>query len=501
MKKSVKRILALLLAALLTVTALSCAKEETPSGNPGNGAPAKTDNPSNPDAPAENPGGTEPGEASEEAAEPAETEWPVPDYSDFVMPEETGELYLYVDAAMGRAVMNPAVERFRELYPGVEVTFEVLSPDEFGTRSETELSAGKGPDLFFFTSVPDIYKTMGTGLFTDLNPYFDADPEIDPGEFVEGVMKGGMFQGRRYLVPICFKSPILVARRSVLDELGIEDLSDFDSLAEAARRYHGAYPDSSLFLDDSSMETWAVNLPDLIQYAGLRFIDYERGLLDCNEERIREIMDLVKLYYDPDYVEYDENKAYRLVTSYMDYGCLAENECLYNYCNDGYYSFSTVKKKLAGMGDEAVAFVPRGENGETTAEIVQMAAIPQGSKNKLNAWRLMKVLLSDEIQTARDASRSGNSIFWAGKPVRLSSLRALFSYDVEYWGFDPEDPEEQKILDEFIALWSSSTVARKLPAILNRYIILELMPYVRGEKTWDDCWKRFVSTLELYASE
>ena len=138
----------------------------------------------------------------------------------------------------------------------------------------------------------------------------------------------------------------------VMDELGIEDPSDFDSLAEAARRYHGAYPDSSLFLDYSAMNTWMVNLPDLIQYAGIRFIDYERGLLDCNEERIREIMDLVKLYYDPDYVEYDENKAYRLVTSYMDYGCLAENECLYNYCNDGYYSFSTVKKKLAGMGDE-----------------------------------------------------------------------------------------------------------------------------------------------------
>ncbi len=492
MKKSIKPILAFLLAAMLTVTALSCAKKETPSADTGNSAPAKTDATADPNGQA-NPNG--------QADTPAETEWPLPDYSDFVMPEDTGKLYLYVDGAMGRAVMNPAVERFRELYPDVEVTYEVLSDDEFSTRSETELPAGAGPDLFFFKSVPDIYKTMGTGLFTDLNPYFDADPEIDPGEFVAGVMRGGMYQGRRYIVPICFKSPILVARRSVLDELGIDDPSDFGNLAEAARRYHEAYPDSSLFLDYSAMNTWMVNLPDLIQYAGLRFIDYERGVLDCDEERVREIMDLVKLYYDPDYVEYDESRADRLISTYMDYGCLVENECLFNYFDDGYQSFSMVKKTLAEMGDEAVAFVPRGWNGETTADIVQMAAIPQGAKNKLNAWRLMKVLLSDEIQAGRDDSRFGNSYFWAGMPVRLSSLRTTFEYDVEYWGFDLKNPAEQKILDEFMTLWSSSTTARKLPSIVNRYIILELMPYVRGEKAWDDCWKRFVSTLELYASE
>ena len=45
MKKSVKRTLALLLAALLSLTVISCAKEETPSGNSGNGAPATTDAP------------------------------------------------------------------------------------------------------------------------------------------------------------------------------------------------------------------------------------------------------------------------------------------------------------------------------------------------------------------------------------------------------------------------------------------------------------------------
>ena len=40
-----------------------------------------------------------------------------------------------------------------------------------------------------------------------------------------------------------------------------------------------------------------------------------------------------------------------------------------------------------------------------------------------------------------------------------------------------------------------------IPEVIERYLILEMMPYVRGKKDWDDCYKRFLNTLELYASE
>ena len=47
----------------------------------------------------------------------------------------------------------------------------------------------------------------------------------------------------------------------------------------------------------------------------------------------------------------------------------------------------------------------------------------------------------------------------------------------------------------------SVTSATLIPEVIERYLILEMMPYVRGKKDWDDCYKRFVSILELYASE
>ena len=508
MKQNGIRILALILAGIMSLSAFSCGKEETPSQP----SPMKTEQTqteeknkqAGQDKPTEKTGDEESlSDENPAPSEPAETEWSEPDYSDFVMPEDTGKLYLYVDSSMGKSIMNPAIERFKELYPDVEVTYEIVDPDAFDTRLQTELPAGSGPDVVFFlaNSIPDVSKTMATGLFIDLGPYFETDAEIDPGDFVDGVMRCGMYQGRRYFVPLCFNAPILVARRSMLDELGIDDPSDFSSLTEAARRYHEAYPDGSLFMDSSSVETWSINLRYLVRFSGMRFIDYERGLIECDEEQLREIMDLMKIYYDPNYVENDKNKADRLNGDYMRVDCLLKNECLFNDYDNYYYAFSRVKKALAKAGDEAVAFVPRDMKGNITAEYVQSASIPQGAKNKLNAWRLIKILLSDEIQSARDESRLGNSIFWSGKPVRISALRKDFEYEVGFWGLDIEDPEEQKLLDEFVELWSSPTNAQRLPDTVSRYINLELMPYVKGEKQWNDCYKRFMNTLELYASE
>ena len=39
------------------------------------------------------------------------------------------------------------------------------------------------------------------------------------------------------------------------------------------------------------------------------------------------------------------------------------------------------------------------------------------------------------------------------------------------------------------------------PLIYNKYLNQEIMPYVRGERSWEDCWKSFVNTMELYKDE
>jgi len=488
MKKRVFRRISLLLAALLTVGSVSCSGGSEPAGgestdhSPDNGAEA----PANPDAPAEN----------ADSSDPAETEWPAPDYSDFTMPGETGELVVYADAAMGRSVMNPAVRIFEELYPGIRVDYKTMSEDDFEALIRTEIPAGRGPDLLLFTvtDIPDVYKTASTGLFTDLNPYFLRDEEIDLDEFIVPVMDGGVLTGQRFFAPINYEMPLLVTARSTLDEIGMteEEIKTSDGFLEAAARFHEKHPTSTLFIDTFGGPREISDIHNLYNNFGFNLIDYQTMEVGFDEEMFRRCVDTVKLYYNPDYDPNDTSLVEESDGWYNSGWAIHTKHCLFDHVGTALMLTDQTSWRLTEAGDEMVLFAQRNQRNGVTAVMVMNTAIPTGAKNKLNGWRLLKILLSDEIQGGHDETRWDLPYFWVGFPVRRDSLRDYIWMD---------GMEEDEAFRQYMEVVQSPTEALMLPPIIKRYINLEILPYVRSEKSWDDCFARFVNTLELYASE
>ena len=84
-----------------------------------------------------------------------------------------------------------------------------------------------------------------------------------------------------------------------------------------------------------------------------------------------------------------------------------------------------------------------------------------------------------------------------GQPVRKGSIRAVL------------DKKKAKgeylcstdVFDDYCALWEQATDAICMPSLYQRYIRDELFPYVRGERMWEDAYKQFRNTLELYKDE
>ena len=419
-----------------------------------------------------------------------------PDYSWFTMPEETGKLEIYSPGNGYSSLLNPAIEIFKDLYPEIEVSYTILSDDEFETRIRTEIPAGRGPDLVLMAdgTFPDLYKTMQTDLFEDLNPYFGTDDEISLSEFVRPVMDGGVLNGKRYLAPLSYELPVYLTTQAILDEVGMtaEDLENCDGFYEAAARFHEKYPDSTLFFDLGGVNPTLSDLTTLCMNFGIRFIDYETGELDIDEARFRQCADLAKLYYDPDYDP--DNDKMDTVPYYTAGGGLHLKLFPYDeFSANAYGRYRTSQDFLGADGEEPVLFIPSNQNGGVTAGMVLGAAIPKGAANKTAAWKLLKILLSDEIQGGHDEKRRGASYFWSGEPVRVSSMKSK----MEVTGMDLEGPE----FDEFVELVQSPTEARMIPLIYNKYLKEEIMPYVRGERSWEDCWKSFVNTMELYKDE
>ena len=91
--------------------------------------------------------------------------------------------------------------------------------------------AGQGPDIFIlpcddgFTYnetqlIENVEKGMATGLFADLTTQYDQDETLEKDVLLEKVMDAGVMDGKRYILPLRYTYPILLALEDELQGRG-----------------------------------------------------------------------------------------------------------------------------------------------------------------------------------------------------------------------------------------------------------------------------------------
>lgn len=153
--------------------------------------------------------------------------------------------------------------------------------------------------------------------------------------------------------------------------------------------------------------------------------------------------------------------------------------------------------------------IPDEQDG-VTAQIEFFGAIPTGARNKLNAYRLLKILLSRDIQLGNENAEDAYSITptgFFGMPVHNPSLKKRLELIRDLLPlYNPTDletmpPVRQEDIDALYSLTERITRAVMLPPILLTYVKNNMEPYLKGKKDFEDCFKKLLNTLELYKDE
>ena len=408
----------------------------------------------------------------------------ITDYAGFVMPEATDTLVLY-STDMLSITMRAAVDIFERMYPNVQIDWQKLSPEEYEARIRAEVPAGKGPDLLFtdMTVLPDVYKTMAAGLFEDLNPYFSADGEIAPDDFIRGIFDGGVLHGERTIAPISHLPEILATSEELLSEIGAapEDLDTFDGFLDACVKFHDLYPDGTVLADlgphDNDVSMFSV----LYTAAGFRMIDYENAAVSVDEAAFRKMADLCRLFAgnDPCQLDYTDG-------AYMSYGAILKREGMFTNFVSSTLMLDTLWYGLKQGGEIPVLLTPPSAEGGKTTMIYTYGAILKSAPNKLNAWRMLKILLSDEVQ--------GNPEALTANPVRVSAVPLYVNYKY-YDGFVVPD------LTGYEPLFLDFDRVSLRPPVLLQSVWDEMKPYIKGERTFEDCFGKMLNMLEIYKDE
>ena len=296
-------------------------------------------------------------------------------------------------------MLQMALEQYRALYPDVEV--ELIKPDydgrdidlryELYDQVSAQIMAGEGPDVFLIDQIAmDIEKLVRQGVFADLEPFFEED-NFDWEPYNQAVMGGGVWNGKRFVIPLSYSFPLLFTTRTALEETGFD--------VDACKDYQGFLEETTRYMQDSTQTRKLFCKPlvtaDVLEISGLSVADYDAKTIDLSSPVLRAGFEWYKLVLEthPDSTEtlgYDglEDSA----AAVRDGKALWAASVLGAF-NGFFHEFAALKTV-----DEAVMMPVRDVDGGIQASVDYSVAVRGNSENLQNAYNYIKILLGPAIQ-------------------------------------------------------------------------------------------------------
>ena len=339
-----------------------------------------------------------------------------------VVPQTNESLTVY---CLGESATNKklrmALDRFRQMYPEVEV--ELIQEDygdtnldlrdELYEKMAVQFMAGEGPDIFVVDGfLMDVEKLVRQGVFADMEPYFQAD-NFDWEPYNQAVMDGGVWNGKRFLIPLSYQFPLLFTTRSALEETGfdVEACGDFQGFLEETTRYMEDETQTRQLFRGKLM------ISDFVDESGLALGDYDTRTIDLSSPLFKAGIEWYKTLW--------EKCPHDYYDSYSDgflHGAAAVRDgkvlwtVSWNHLSGFYTEFSALKTI-----DEAVMMPVRDVDGGIQAEIVDPVGVRANSENLQNAYNYIKILLGLSVQT---------SVGWSWNEMSVLDRANKYFYDL-----------------------------------------------------------------------
>lgn len=422
--------------------------------------------------------------------------------------EPTDKLVIYSGPEVDKA-LKAALSSFKNLYPNVEVEYK-----EFGTSDDpeaesnyletikNELSSGKGPDLILMHSseYDDIYRMMKSESFQDLNPLLENDESFDKGLYNETVFDSGVFEGKRYFIPISYSMRVLLTSQEALEaeNITVDNNLSFDDFSNIMTNYVDKYESN---MDKTFFTLEGMKLETFFPWNGMNLLDYEKKKVLIDNDDFKKTMELYKKYYNMDNREQES-----VLSTYTGDGAVMINSgsCLFESGILG--GVSKALEVYSALLTDKTPVLSRfpSISDKNVATPKYMAAIRSGSPNQANAYSFIKILLSEDYQNK-------NAVFSEACleiPVLKSALENGIDSWNKKWG-GQKDTEHGVTLtalsdadkDKFIDIYSNVDACELYNNNLINFVWEAMEPYFKGERSYDECQKNLYNKLELYINE
>lgn len=290
---------------------------------------------------------------------------------------------------------------------------EFESEDEMNTKISTEVMAGEGPDVFSLDQKLPFEKLMENGAFADINELANEDisnNKINFKEYNSVIMNVGVWNGKRYIVPLSYGVNVLITTEKRLNNFDIsikngscltyDQISDtFNTFFKNPSEYSFIFNEDNFSWHDYANQLFYKFIDSHIDYKN-KTTSFNTTEFSRNIDSMINILNNSKKYngkYDIDKVLFDD--------LYVDYS-LSSVLKRYNY----YISEKDNPLILNGFNIYDDSF---------SAYVTQGIAINKNTKLTDKAYNFIKFALSDKIQ--RKIGEDVEDVGTVNLPVKTQS--------------------------------------------------------------------------------
>lgn len=423
---------------------------------------------------------------------------------------------------------------FEKEHPNVDVVLEDISATE---RMQTELMAGRGPDVLLLPSsaewnimtdvtsfpvlIQDVNQAMRNGIFYDISEFYEADTDLGKEALAETVMDAGVVDNARYVLPLRYNLQVTYVNMDAFRATGLstelfeKDIVSFwNALVECG---------NSSVISSAIFRTALNN--ELKRFGNL--IDYENQEVLLTQE---ELVNYYRAFMEFEIAKGDSSqlsafpvmKNYIAVKSGEDAGLsmpwIAAGNCMFAGDLD-YVLHNAVIAKAERVDLEM--FPLKATDGSVIADITFYGAVSAGSENPDLSYEFLRYFLTEDAQWEQSvySENTWGKLIGDGWPVRtlgsVSQLSKRFNLQISrissFYSENNGDAREFTFSDEDVPILSTKIDKARFPTGLetkfsetNIKINVAVMKNSKDEArnmNLDEMAEEFIQELEWHVGE
>lgn len=392
--------------------------------------------------------------------------------------------------------LSNAAREFEKEHPDIKINLintRDIPYEEYRERLNTELMAGKGPDILcgfgYYTK-----DYMNKGLFVNMDQMIKKDKEFDINDYYLSLIDGSRHNGGLYALPLTYLFECFVVNEGLLNEKGIEipedwTWKDFYDIAEKIRE---SSSDRECYMLSKLVNAW-MPLYMMITQDMDYYIDREKKIARFDTQ---EFIDTLKMY------EFMEGQGLFHPNideaSFIQSPNRIDTSNILFFLNSGtdiYYGASDWLGEAFKNGFKIIP-APKGIHTGTMFFQGRNIYINKSTKYKDECWEFIKYLLSEEIQKQL-AERSSYVINKKADDFAVESLRKYQSEHPGEFKHAITDDEIEQIRNVINNALNRSQFYDELGSIIEK----ELVSFMDNKKSAEETAGAIQNKVQLYLNE